>query len=282
MKEIAPGVYITTQAAPVTAGAILTSDGWVCVDALPGQKDAQGWLAALREVSDQPVQYVINTDHHPDRTRGNGWFNAPIVVHEAAAEEMLAEGSPLQGLNANGDDPPYDSISNPAPPQLSYSRSLALHCGEHQVELAHRPSATLGSTWVILRQERVVFAGDSLCRTQHPHISDGASKAWLDALNTLRRERYAGWTLVSGREGIIAPAETEALSEYLRAARRRVGHLCRSNRPRAELSQFMADFMAFFPYAESDRERVQRRVRAGLEAIYDEIRGQRVEEVEVE
>jgi len=35
MKEIAPGVFIETNYALVTVGAILTSKGWVCIDTPP-------------------------------------------------------------------------------------------------------------------------------------------------------------------------------------------------------------------------------------------------------
>ncbi len=277
MKEIASNIYVSTEYALVTVGAILSNAGWVCVDTPPHPHDAQAWLDALHKIANRPILYVINTDHHRDRIVGNAWFKAPVIAHTAAARQMLALGNPFiaqaaEELSADDNELVQIASVKVVPPQISYTNSLIIEAGNRQIELFSRPSATLGSTWVMLKDEKVIFAGDSIAVSQHPYISDGASKAWLDALRLLRLERNADMIVVPGREKPTTPAATDQLSEYLRVARRRMNSLVYAERPRSEIGQVVPEFLAMFPYPSSRREAIQRRVKAGLEAIYEEMR----------
>ena len=287
MQEIVPGVFIETSYALVTVGAVLTNAGWVCIDTPPYPRDARSWVMQLQAISpDSPILYVINTDHHRDRILGNVWFDAPVVTHSLAATYML-------GLSGNFISQAADEMSSNdselvelgslkvVPPQLSYDRVMYLYCGDEEVILTNRPSAMFSSTWVTFPQRKTIFVGDTVSVSQHPYISDGATKSWLNILRSLRTEqRYVGWNIVSGREGIVRPADTEPLSEYLRVARRRINSLLHAERPRSEIGQLIAEFLPLFPYDPTHREKIQRRIKAGLEAIYEEIRDSRQEEVE--
>jgi glyoxylase-like metal-dependent hydrolase (beta-lactamase superfamily II) len=277
MREIGPGIYVETGYEPVTVGAILTGDGWICVDAPLHVQDVHDWLAALQSVSAAPVRYVVATDYHRDRAVGSAWFKEPLIAHQVTAARLAALGSSYilqaaEELSVDDNELVQLASLRPVLPQITFSDGLYLHFGGRQIELVSKPSATLGSVWVVLRDEKIVFTGDSVLVGQHPHISDGASKAWLDALRLLRLERHADWKVVPGRGEVCSPAGTAPLSEYLRVARRRIASLLYAHRQRAEVAQLLPEFLAFFRYEASLHDQVQRRVRAGLEAIYDEMR----------
>ena len=278
MKEIARNVFLNTSSALVTVGAIRTTDGWVCIDAPPYPADATGWLAALREIDDRPVRFLINTDYHRDRIIGSQQFDAPVAAHEFTARRILELGEnyvaqAADGLNGSEHEAMAFSNLELVAPQVSFSASLTLYAGERTVELISKPSASAGSLWVVLEDAQVIFLGDTVVTRQHPYIDSCVSKNWLDVLRSIRHDRYTGWTFVSGREGIIDPAESEQLSEYLRVARRRVSSLVRSGGTRSEASRFVPEMQEFFP-VKGGKDRVQRRIKAGLEAIYDEMSAQ--------
>lgn len=282
MQEIAPNIFIETDYSFVTIGAVRTNAGWVCIDTPPYPRDARAWLANLMDIEPKPVQYVINTDHHRDRILGNYWFGAPVVAHEAAARYMLQ----LKGAFVSQAADEMSSNDNElieiagirlVPPQISYSDSLYLRCGEREIKLINKPSASQGSTWVLFPEEKVVFVGDTLVIGQHPYINDGATGAWLDRLRELR-SRYAGWTVVAGRQQVDDIAHSETLSEYLRTARRKVMNLHRSDSPRTDLVNIVPELLDLFPYEPSHREAVHRRIKSGLESIYDELQQNQVEE----
>jgi len=287
MQEIAPNVYVETSYAPITIGAVLTESGWIIIDTPAMPKDAQAFLAELKSISGKPIAYVVNTDYHRDRILGNSWFNAPVVAHNITAYQML-DLKPTFISNAADDlstnDNELVAIASLVliAPEISYSDTLSLSVGNREIPLVHRIGSCAGTTWVILASEKIIFAGDSVISHQHPVILEGETKGWLAALSELRRGRHKDWTIIPGRGGPITAKETEPLSEYLRIARRRISSLHRAGLPRSEINSLIPDFLEMFPYESSMRDEIQQRVKSGLEAIYDEMRGLENEGAEAE
>jgi glyoxylase-like metal-dependent hydrolase (beta-lactamase superfamily II) len=285
VKEIADRIYVETDFALVTVGAVLTDVGWVCIDTPPYPRDAHTWLTLLQDISALPVQYVINTDHHRDRILGNVWFEAPVVAHTRAAEAMLALRNAFisqaaEDMSANDNELVEIASLKPVPPQISFSHSLQIECGGREFSLSHHPGATLGSLWIALQDEQVLFAGDTVVTDQHPVITEASSKDWLNTLRSLRHDRFNDWIVIPGRGKIAGVAATEQLSEYLRVARRRVTSIVRAGRPRAEVSLIAGDFLEYFPYDSATRDEALRRIKSGLEAIYEELRNSQDDESE--
>jgi glyoxylase-like metal-dependent hydrolase (beta-lactamase superfamily II) len=275
VKRIAPGIYVETAYRRVTVGAILTGEGVVCIDTPPYPADARDWRAQLSDLSPKPVLFVINTDAHRDRILGNSWFDAPVVAHQAAAERMFSFGSAFVSQAAeemSADDGELIEIASlkPIPPQISYTERMQLIRGERKITLVHKPSASTASTWVVFPAERVVFVGDTIVVSEHPYMDHCVSKAWLDVLVDLRRERFAGWRIVPGRGPVTDQAATGPVSEYVRLARRRVWSLYRASQPRTEVAGLVPEFLPMFPVRQERRDETEHRIRAGLERIYDE------------
>jgi glyoxylase-like metal-dependent hydrolase (beta-lactamase superfamily II) len=160
-----------------------------------------GLAAELERISDLPVRYIVNTDHHRDRILGNVWFEAVVVVHEAAARHMLdLKGNfVLQAAEelSNNDNELVEIASvQLIPPQVSYYDSLSLFCGEREATLYHKPGSCYGNSWLVLPDDKLLFAGDSVVANQHPPITEARTGAWLQTLSDTKR--CAGWTIVRG------------------------------------------------------------------------------------
>jgi glyoxylase-like metal-dependent hydrolase (beta-lactamase superfamily II) len=123
---------------------------------------------------------------------------------------------------------------------------------------------------VVFPEEQVVFVGDTVVVKEHPYMDDCVSKAWLNTLTGLRRERFANWRIVPGRGPVTDQSVTEPISEYLRVARRRVWSLYRAGQPRVEVAALVPEFVPMFPVKRGRRDETEERIRAGLERIYDE------------
>lgn len=278
MREIAANVFVETNYERVTIAAVLTGDGWVCIDAPSYPADARAWLAALQTISDRPVRYLICTDHHHDRIVTSGLFGAPLVMHAAAASRLLTlERSDLAeaAQSLSKDERVIAQIMNAriGRPHISYSDALTLFTGEWEFELVSQPSATAGSTWVRLPAERIVFVGDSVCLDRHPFIGDGPASAWLEALERLQDGAYAGWTVVGGRNGVVQPGALAPLRDYLRAAQAQVEGLHAAGGQRADVGALVPEFVERFPCPVGQEAQVEQHVRAGLEALFDGLVG---------
>lgn len=286
MNEIAPHVYVATEYALVTIGAVLTADGWVCIDTPPYPRDTQAWRTALQEISPLPVQYVINTDHHRDRILGNAWFDGIVIAHTHSAEAMnglrnVFVSQAAEDLSANDNELVEIASIKTIPPQVAFSDSMRLYCGRREFLLTHKAGSSGGNIWVTLPEDKVIFAGDLVVYDQHPVITESASKAWLTSLWNLRQDRYADWTIVPGRGPLRPVTETEQLSDYLRVARRRVTSILRAGRPRSEIAALTQEFLEVFPYDNDHKDEITRRVKTSLEAIYEELRNSQDGDAEV-
>ena len=276
MKKIAPGVYVETGYTLVTVGAVLTGQGWVCIDTPPYPREARHWRAALQEISPAPFCYIIVTDAHRDRVLGNAWFEAPVVAHEAAARQILSLKETFisqvaDEMSANDNEFVELASVKLSLPEVSFDQALHLMCDDREITVISKPSATAGNAWVLLPEEKIAFVGDAIVTDRHPSLRDTTSKAWLNALAEIRHGRYASWTMIPGRGSVPRSLDVEPLAEYLRVARRRVNSLRRAGRPRSEISTLVPELLSFFPVRRAERDEVQRRIKVSLEAIYEEL-----------
>lgn len=278
MLELAPGVFVEMGFQRVTVGAILTDDGFVLIDTPPYPEDARRWQMMLASIADKPVVAIINTDGHRDRILGNGWFDCPVIV---AHDETI---NTLQNLPSNFVDLTVEDLIQHSfersqfahaqlkLPNIGFSQRIQLRYGNRTIPLLTMPGPTAGSVWVHLPEARVLFAGDSVLADQHPYLTSPCTKDWLGNLTVLRRSRFAADHIVPGRGMLVDKRATEPLSSYLRTARRRVQSLYREGRPRADTATLVPELLDLFPYDPYEIEDIQRRIKTGLDRIYEEFK----------
>lgn len=274
MKEISPGIFVETKYRLVTVGAVLTGEGWVLIDTPPFPDDAHDWREQLMRKTPLPVLFIINTDHHRDRILGNCWFKALVVAHEHTHQAVRALPgafleNAVEALAADQAERRSFTGLKLVPPSISFSDRLSIKRSGREIPVISMPGPTPGTAWVHFPEERIVFTGDSVVVGTHPYLSYADSKAWLDNLTALRRARFAADVIVPGRGPVTDKAATEPVSEYVRVARRRVYSLFRAGRPRADTTTLVPEFLPMFPVTDSYEE-VQRRIKSGLDHVYEE------------
>lgn len=276
MQPISSNVFIETDTPPITVGAVLTEVGWVIIDTPPIPAYANAWRQQLAQISDKPIQYLIATDAQRERILGNAWFEAPLIAQDTAAHHMLNLKETYLAQAANelsNNDNELVAIASLGLilPQVAYSSALTLYAGEMEFSLLHRPGAMFGNSWVLLPSAKVLFAGDSLIVNQPPMLGEGISKAWINSLRELERD-YADWTLIPGRGSPCDAAAAGALADRLMSVRQRIAEMIRGGKPRSEVAALMPELAGEFPTDLPQRDEMQRRVRMALEAVYDELR----------
>ncbi len=276
MQEIKPGtgIFVSTTFRRANVGAVQTDDGWILIDTPAYPEEARRWRAQLLRYDPAPVRYVINTDHHRDRIIGGHWFEGHVLGHRHTSDAIRALPNSFvdQAIEALArDETERASFSGVKLKKLdaSFSRRLYIKHGGRTVLLLSMPGPTPGSTWVHFPDARIVFTGDSVVVGTHPYLSHAVSKAWLDSLTALRRARFAADVVVPGRGPVTDKTATVPVSEYLRLARRRVSNLYRTGCPRSDVAALAPEFIDLFPLG-GPYEDIQRRVKSGLERIYEE------------
>ncbi|QIZ81832.1 MBL fold metallo-hydrolase [Thalassovita gelatinovora] len=146
-----------------TFGVVVTDEGVVLMDPGGSWKGAEAIHAQIREITDQPVRYVIDTGGQDHRWLGNGYWQAQgatVIASQAAVEDHKARGS--QQLSALtqflGDQL---SGTNPAYANVTFEDSYMLELGGVTFEITHAGQAhTPGDSFVWLAAKDTVFTGD--------------------------------------------------------------------------------------------------------------------------
>ena len=169
-------------------------------------------IAAIRKLTDKPIQFIVNTNFGPDYTGGNvklraaghdpsvegsffsGQFadagrGATIIGHQNVQNHLLALKKPSEGI-------PSDTFFQ--------GRRRKFHNGE-AVEIFYEPNATTdGDTIVHFRRSDVIATGDLFSTTSYPAIdvkNGGSIQGEIAALNyildrTVYQHDEEGGTLI--------------------------------------------------------------------------------------
>lgn len=139
-------------------------------------------VAAIAELTDDPVEFVVNTHWHYDHTDGNenlGRAGALIVAQENSRERM--ESDQVVSLNDRF-QAAYDEVGLP---KITFLESLRFHYNDDSIDVIHfGPGHTDGDAVVFFRQRNVVHAGDVFVRYGLPFIDQpngGSTDGMIDA-----------------------------------------------------------------------------------------------------
>jgi glyoxylase-like metal-dependent hydrolase (beta-lactamase superfamily II) len=225
------------------------------------------------------------TDAHPDRLLSAGILSgsgeAPIVASRAAFDRASAYTDGFWRGVVESWARRFPEVANDLTgmrgvlPEILFTQDLTLHSGEMGVTVRCVPGSAPGSAWVRLPEQDVLFTGDTLVVDIPPIMSATPdTKAWLNTLTSLRRSTFSETILVPGRGPLCDQSATLPLSEYIALARRRVRSLHTAGQARPGMAAVMAEMLSLFSIPEDRYDSAQRRVKAGLDRLYEELRPQ--------
>jgi glyoxylase-like metal-dependent hydrolase (beta-lactamase superfamily II) len=282
MKQIAPHIYVEDGYRGVTVGCIVTPSGPVCIDSPMLPADARNWRAKIAKLSDKPVRFVVLTDGARERILGVQYLSGVVVAHDVTWDKIKGLGEVFRTQAADLVAPcGAEAAAEVAAdlqlvlPQITFTETLIIHQDDMPIVLRYVGGVTPGNIWVHLPKQHVVFAGDLVTRSTHPLLAEADLALWLNRLEQLKSKEFPAKTIVPGRGSPCKKAALQPLMDYLVEMRARVQALVRSRRPRADTTQLAAEFLNRYPESEQDQECIQRRIKAGLDHLYDSLKSKK-------
>ena len=164
-RKIKDGIYVYAQKpADSNAGIILTQEAVVLIDSGHNPPDSQAILKAVRQLTPQPIRFLINTEPHGDHTTGHFLFSPPaiIIAHEGATDSMKKAYNPQRNEKLMTDYPDMrESFKGfkMITPQIEYRDKMTLNVGERTFELYYLKNVhSEADTAIWLPKERVIFS----------------------------------------------------------------------------------------------------------------------------
>jgi len=270
---------------------------------------AQGILAQIRKVTDQPIRYVINTHHHADHAGGNLTFGklAPIVAHinerknlivsrdavlsrlpgqitrtetdlaaALAANDSVRSGQLREQLARQklqlelAQSPDFEKTL----PSITYGTELQIHLGQEEIRLYHfGPAHTDGDTLVYFVNANVAHWGDVFETNSNPAIvpSGGAStRGWIEFLDQGLKAVGPNAKMVPGHGHLATAADVLKVKQYFVDLRGAVGREIRAGKTRAEaIESAVSQFPRYATFRPGPA-----RFKTNVGTIYDEMKAE--------
>ncbi len=145
-------------------GIIITQEGVVLIDSGPNPPDSLAILKAVKQLTSQPIRYLINTETHNDHTAGNFVFSPPAIVIASAGatagmknyydpkrnEKLMAESNEMRDAFRG-----FRLVT----PHVEFNDRMILNLGDRTLELIQLKNIhSDADTAIWLPKERVLFS----------------------------------------------------------------------------------------------------------------------------
>jgi cyclase len=165
-KELAPGVYALISSIPGVdnAGFVVGEKGVLVIDAHISIPMARQILERVREVTDKPIRYLVNSNYHGDHTFGNCDFPLETLViqqRETAGRTPYLAKEIAFMLPAVGNDATVFEGVTYRPPDIVFDDRLRIDLGGQIVEIHwFGPANTPGDTITYVPAARAAWTGN--------------------------------------------------------------------------------------------------------------------------
>ena len=172
------------------AGFVVTSQGVVVIDALGSPALAEALIAAIRQVTAQPIRFVIVTHYHADHIYGLQAFKAlgaTVIAHRAGQAYLGSDTARLRlAASREALSPWIDDNTQLVPADRWLDADTDLELGGETFHIRHvGPAHTPEDLVVHAEQAGVMFAGDLVFRGRIPYVGQADSGQWIASLGRL-------------------------------------------------------------------------------------------------
>jgi glyoxylase-like metal-dependent hydrolase (beta-lactamase superfamily II) len=208
------------------AGFVVTPQGVVVIDALGSPALADELIAAIRQVTPQPIRWVIVTHYHADHVYGLQAFKAlgATVIAHRSGQQYLNSETAQQRLAASREElsPWIDERTHLVAADRWLDADTVMTLGGETFRIHHAgPAHTAEDLVVHAERASVMFAGDLVFRGRIPFVGQADSRQWIASLGRLIDLKPR--TVVPGH----GPVSTEPLAD-LQLTRDYLVHLRRT------------------------------------------------------
>lgn len=206
-ERIADNVYWFQSEvyAQVTAGAIVSSNWAILVDTLAIPSETLEMRSFLEESLGVQVRYIVNTIYHADHTFGNCFFPGAVIVSHSLCRELMAERNPAALENAKEQNPEFRKVKIELPDLTFNSGTLSLQIGKRHIKIFHTPGNSPDGVSVLVREDRVLFAGDAFLPL--PTIIEGDVDQLSETIKSIGKMSLEN--IVQGHGDVVLRGEIE-------------------------------------------------------------------------
>jgi len=259
--------FYTLEGQGGTISVLAGPDGVLLVDSQFAPLTSR-LVAAIRQITDRPIRFLIDTHWHPDHTGGNENF-AKLGAMIFARDQLRAR---LEHPGPAADGSPGRPANAAALPVVTYDAPVTIHLNGEDVRLIPiRIAHTDGDTVVSFPAHDILAVGDIFRSVGYPYCdlsSGGSLTGMIDGLGTLISLTGPRTRVIPGHGAITDHSGLIAQRDLIVAVRAKVAALVAAGDSLDEViaARPTADFDAQVPQGTQTAERFVRWVYTEVKA----------------
>lgn len=233
-QKLSDNLYQLIGGSGANGGFYIGDDAVLVIDAKMDKQSVDGTFTVIKNITDKPIKYLINTHADGDHVMGNQYFpsSVTIIAHENCREEFFHTGR--EGSPSTWENPELA----PYIPTVTFQDNMKLHLGSKEVDIYYfGVGHTTGDSYIFFPEENVAFIGDQYfdTRAQLIHSYKGGNsfeyvKTMDKMLNTIKADKFC-----SGHSEIASLENIEKHVSQIREKQEKVKNLINSNKALDEI-----------------------------------------------
>lgn len=207
LKKISDRLYEILGGRGANGGAYIGDNEVLIIDAKMDKESVNQVMEEIKQITDNPIKYLVNTHSDGDHIWGNQYFPETVIFisHENCRRELFhpkRDGSPSEWNKPE---------LAPFIPSLTFRDKMDVYLGSNKVEFWYFGIGhTTGDIVIYFPEEKTVFIGDQifLTRPQLIHSYKGGNsfeyvKTLTKMLETLDAKKFcSGHSEIADRERV--------------------------------------------------------------------------------
>jgi glyoxylase-like metal-dependent hydrolase (beta-lactamase superfamily II) len=233
-QKVAEGIYMLTGSGG-NMGLSIGDDGAYLIDDQYAPLTTK-ILAAIKQLTPDPVRFVVNTHYHGDHTGGNenmGQAGALLVAHELVRRRM-STGTFQEVFDREVPPSPEDAL-----PVVTFTDAVTFHWNGDEIRVFFvGPAHTDGDSIIHFVKANVFHLGDTLFNGTYPFIdvsAGGRIDGMIAAADRVLKVADDETRLIPGHGPLATKADLQAFRDMLSTVRDRIAKLKAEGKSKEEI-----------------------------------------------